>query len=62
MKSWLPQGRRRVGQPYLVAQGSNLLYRRLAAGRALVKLETPEVPRGSRLEIGDTADWKSALP
>src|ERR1700722_10135854 len=38
-----------------VAQVSTLRYRRLPAGKALIR------PGACRLEVGDTADWKSAL-
>jgi len=46
---------------HLVAQVSNLLYRRLLAGRALASLARSEVRQPRGLEIRDTADWKSAL-
>src|SRR5881275_2305811 len=45
----------------LVAQVSNLLYRGFPIRR---RRETPvshRSPAVSRLEVGDTADWKSAL-
>ena len=46
---------RRWRATVLVAQISNLLYRRLPVGRP------PEVSSACGLEIRDTADWKSAL-
>jgi len=47
--------------PALVAQVSNLPYRRLPAGRAVASLPHSDVRQLRRLEIRDTADWKSAL-
>ena len=44
-----------------VAQVSNLLYRRLPVCLVLVGRNVPEILHICRLEIGDTADWKSAL-
>jgi four helix bundle protein len=44
-----------VSRSEVVPQISNLLYRRLPAGTAL------DYPQACRLEIRDTADWKSAL-
>ncbi len=44
-----------------VAQVSNLLYRRLPAGRATETRSPPEWTRGCGLEIRDTAGWKPAL-
>jgi len=45
----------------LVAQISNLLYRRLAACGAPINRTRTRFPGLCRLEIGDTADCKSAL-
>ena len=45
-----------------VAQISNLLYRRASSLRAVADRARSTVLAVCRLEIGDTADWKSALP
>ncbi len=45
----------------IVAQVSNLLYRRLPVGRAAETRKPPEWTHGCGLEIRDTADLKSAL-
>ncbi len=51
----------RLPKTLLVAQISNLLYRRLAVGKAPAPLGSPGVRNPRRLKICDTADYKSAL-
>jgi len=46
----------------VVAQVSNLLYRRLQVGWACDLSGASAMRMASGLEIRDTADWKSALP
>jgi len=44
-----------------VAQISNLLYRSASSLQSMTRLTSWELGTLCRLEIGDTADWKSAL-
>src|SRR5438093_3503537 len=50
------------GGPMIVAQISNLLYRRFLIGRASQRLTRLKFQGACGLQTRDTADWKSALP
>ncbi|MBE0543387.1 MAG: hypothetical protein IH623_18745 [Verrucomicrobia bacterium] len=45
----------------VVAQISNLLYRRIPFGRSVERTETRALAKASGLEIRDTAGWNPAL-